>query len=892
MSNFNITFDYPWLLLLLIPAAILTFLPYFRIKKKYRRTRNRVVSIVLHSIIMVLCIFALAGVGFSFNLNNTESEVILLVDVSYSGENVQEERDAFVKSVIESEADYKLGIVTFGYTQVYAVKISSVSSAEKTYKQYLDSPLPDDSATDIASALLYAKGLFTNPEASKIVVISDGMETDNTAKSVVSSLVSDGITVDTVCFTEARTDSEVQISAVEKPDYSVVAGDEFTLGVTVESSYSGRADIKIYDNGEENEAYPSVTVTLSEGTQTVNLTYAFSLPGLHELSFELTSEGDTQLMNNTYSAYIYLEVFDNILIIESIDGESESLKALLENEYMSYTATVVNITDKDFSFTLNDLREYDEVILVNIAAKDMPSGFEDTLNSYVYDCGGGLFTFGGSEETDSSTAHAYNRTDMFGTQFQRMLPVQVVDFVPPIALMIIIDISGSMLNVLSTAKEGAASCVDELSSRDYCGIMSLATSYGEEQSITAATTAGKRKLLSAIYALESNGGTQYSSAIMRAGQALSAVNNVENKHIMLISDGQPGDDFSLYSAAISNCYAQGITVSILSIGSSNESDMKKAAELGGGTYYSVSNDTIISKMREDLSTVSIDEVSQKDFTPTIRSFVAAVNGITQAAINEAPQLKGFYGTNIKDGATTVLAGEYVPIYAQWDYGAGRVGSFMTSIDWSIEFLKSATGQRFLRNVINALFPKESIEASDITATVTEDNYGTKVNVYSELEEGESINVTVYSPNANGTKSEQKLTVTTTDNYSKAEFSATVAGVYEIVIQKLDASGAAVSFKTIYRAFSYSEEYNGFVATEDGVLLLEELAGLGKGSVITSAEEITEGIVESIHRTVDPVLALIITAIVLFLLDIAVRKFKFKWLHEIIRERKEKSAMRG
>jgi hypothetical protein len=31
----------------------------------------------------------------------------------------------------------------------------------------------------------------------------------------------------------------------------------------------------------------------------------------------------------------------------------------------------------------------------------------------------------------------------------------------------------------------------------------------------------------------------------------------------------------------------------------------------------------------------------------------------------------------------------------------------------------------------------------------------------------------------------------------------------------------------------------------------------------------------------------IIAIVLFLLDIAVRKFKFKWIHEMVRESREK-----
>ena len=32
------------------------------------------------------------------------------------------------------------------------------------------------------------------------------------------------------------------------------------------------------------------------------------------------------------------------------------------------------------------------------------------------------------------------------------------------------------------------------------------------------------------------------------------------------------------------------------------------------------------------------------------------------------------------------------------------------------------------------------------------------------------------------------------------------------------------------------------------------------------------------------------AIVLFLLDVAVRKFKFKWIHEIVRDRKAKKAL--
>ena len=54
MSNFRITFSNPWLLLLLVPLAALTLIPHFRVAKKFRRSRNRVISLALHSIALIL----------------------------------------------------------------------------------------------------------------------------------------------------------------------------------------------------------------------------------------------------------------------------------------------------------------------------------------------------------------------------------------------------------------------------------------------------------------------------------------------------------------------------------------------------------------------------------------------------------------------------------------------------------------------------------------------------------------------------------------------------------------------------------------------------------------------------------------------------------------------
>ena len=72
--------------------------------------------------------------------------------------------------------------------------------------------------------------------------------------------------------------------------------------------------------------------------------------------------------------------------------------------------------------------------------------------------------------------------------------------------------------------------------------------------------------------------------------------------------------------------------------------------------------------------------------------------------------------------------------------------------------------------------------------------------------------------------------------------------------------------------------------------MASLASGGKGSAIQEAAEIFLTFEENLERKYDPRLLFLILAILLFLLDIAVRKFKFKWIHEIVRDRRTKRSM--
>ena len=401
MKNFKIDFTNPWLLLLLIPAAFFTFLPYFRLAKKYRRTRNRVISVTLHAIIMVLSVCLLAGIGLSYDLPNANNELLLVVDVSYSGEKSQDVRDEFVRSVInEAGSGVKVGVVTFGYDQVYAVPLTT--NTDKAYNAYLDAEKPDTSASDIASALKYAQGLFNYPETAKIVLVSDGEETDNKAMSEIRAIAAAGIKVDTYCTNAEQADREAQITSVKYPEEAVTTNEPITIQVSLTSSFAGDATLKWYDNGESSDEMQQ-SVTVYEGSQKVEVPYTFLENGLHSMRFELSAQGDTSSLNNSLTSYKYIEVFEDVLVIEKYAHESDQL---VEKLGASYKFKVVQTDDEDnMPKTAEQLAAYDQVILANVANADLPEGFAAELNKYVEELGGGLFTFGGNKQrTDEPNA--------------------------------------------------------------------------------------------------------------------------------------------------------------------------------------------------------------------------------------------------------------------------------------------------------------------------------------------------------------------------------------------------------------------------------------------------------------------------------------------------------
>ncbi len=911
MSDFRILFSNPWLLLLLIPALLVVFIPFFRIPGKFRGTRNRMISVSLRALAVVLCTSLIAGISFSFTVPNHENEILIVVDASDSNKEQQDLKDTYIQNLINMcGKNYRVGIVTFGYDTVYAAPLSYDS--REVYQQYLSAILPDTSATNVAGALEFAAEQFTNPKTSKIVLLSDGLETDETALSVAQIISAQGIKIDTVNFPD-EDHGEIQLIDAQMPQEKIVLGQQVNLLLTLESSVEEETNVSITlsDKGYENTP---VSVTLKKGEQTVQIPHTFQSAGLHDLLFKIECNKDFLTENNIFQAYLDVSVFEDILILENIDGEASELKEIL-NE--NYSVNLLNIhRDADLlPKTAKELCAYQQVILVNIANSDltdpsMPADFDKALYDYVYNLGGSLLTVGGQNDTGAdgtAVPHAYNREDLQGTLFQEMLPVQAIDYTPPIAVMLVIDSSGSMSSErFEAAIKGAEETLDVLNERDFCGVMSFSSSASD--AISVLPVSRREEIRDAIRHLgegedpSGSGGTIFSGAIDRAGRALAAINDVDRKHIILITDGKPFDhleetsnnDTNSYGKYIDANYKNGITMSVITVdmGSSSRTQMEDTAERGHGNYYDVANDepdgTISSYMRQDLASVTISDTEDKLFTPTIKDHTSIFAGMTSTT--EIPSLNRYYGTKAKDGATVPLIYEYIPIYASWQFGAGYVGSFMSDLSstTSPDFIADAIGRQLIKNIAENLAPLQRPEPDrlDFVIKDTTKNYTSRLDIYTDLAEGESVRVTITPQSAEaGSYYASGVPVFPVGNNISFDFNIMCTGVYKILIEKLDAKGVVTSNIALYRTFSYSSEYDAIRPEGEGAELLTQLAQNSGGSVIEDPVQIFSTFTESLSKTYNPALIFLIIAMVCVLLDIAVRKFKFKWLHEIIRDRK-------
>ena len=109
----NISFDNPYLLLLLIPLLLAIVIPVAIAIRKENKSRSVCLSLALHIAIAVICTLAIGGMIYTAVM--TETQVIVVADVSYSSARNLDEVDALIEEVREKlPKNASMSVVVFG----------------------------------------------------------------------------------------------------------------------------------------------------------------------------------------------------------------------------------------------------------------------------------------------------------------------------------------------------------------------------------------------------------------------------------------------------------------------------------------------------------------------------------------------------------------------------------------------------------------------------------------------------------------------------------------------------------------------------------------------------------------------------------------------------------
>lgn len=956
----KITFSVaPWLLILVVPVFAAIIAPLFIGRKRGSAiTANRILSAVLQCVAAACCIFALAGIRVEYGEANVPAELVILVDGSYTADGQRGAMDGLVREVLEENGGRcRVAVVLFGYGQKVAVEMGDCNPDE-AYAKYLAASAESnvECATDIASALRLAWDsspgagcLISNPSRAKVLILSDGLETDGDAIGAMKMLTRDGVQIETSFFADGYL-SDISVLGVSYPGQSLFANREIELKVAVKSALTADAVLHYSDTDESgSEKSGVVDIELKAGTQEINIKHSFESPGFHKMFFRLEAEGDKAEENNIFCSFCNVEESEKLLILEAYGGESSSLQSAVSEAYGEQLWVDTFLFQEAGGFTAEELSAYSEVILYNGAQEDMTAELQNALYKYVNDFGGGLFTVGGFEKDGSGNIitepkyrdsgvevpvrHSYSEEDLKGSVLETMLPVTVEEYKPAVAVVFVFDLSSSMTvtnGPIHAAVADVSYVLDNIMEpRDYAGIVTLQDSYAETDPLRPITQ--KDILKSSIAEFESfydfNAPTRYAPALQQAADMLYlAPSNVARRHIVLLSDGGPGDKFDAYGKVMEEAGKRGITITVVTYykrtreieGETyyfnhdydvkgyeiNVGNMQRLAEFGNGTLRLIQRSTFRGwedAFRKDMRLDELGDIGYDSYSPAIGELSSEVLGnITNLDLKELT-LGGYFPCRRKvdESVNVPLLAEGSPLYAQWQFGEGRVGSILIDLEgvMSQDLIEKETGRTLVKNIISSLLRQvKSVEKSSIDATLSEGNFSTQVNVYGYGREDDNTKLVAFVLSPNAAEEPQKFDLgVLSGGGSRFIFKNTQTGVYTVQLLKIkdgfNISSAQVRSaadipaeyvlekEELYKPFSYSAEYNGDADPyTTGQELLAALStreakdGVLYSKFVYDAKNVFEanGVVSRIY---EPRLWLLIAALTLYFAGIVARRVK-------------------
>lgn len=835
----DLRIDQPLWLLLCIPFAIYLLWAWRKGRKQYRR--EHAVAYVLRALSILLLILAMTGPYLLLPVK--DEQILFLVDRSASAAGNDEWIYDWLGESLESQKDHQsIGIYTFGGNFQTEVKLS-----KEVQEVPIFSGLRDTGETNIEQALQLASSVADSKKATRIVLLSDGLETKGSVSDELFRLAGGRTQIDTVPLKQTVSE-DVAITSFETPPVAF-EGEQQQLIVEVESSSEKEGELLLLQN---DKLLMKQYVKIESGTNTYSFRHASKGNGLLKYEVQLIVPEDGLLENNKLTSVTTVESSPRLLVVHGKDRLSP-IPGIIDTQVVETDM----ISGELLPYDLSNYLDYDAIIFDNVPGHLVGEQKMGVIEQAVKNFGVGFMMVGGE--------NSYGLGGYFKSPIEKLLPVEMEvkgkQQLPSLGLVIVLDRSGSMMgSKLELAKEAAARSVELLREGDTLGFIAFDDRPWEI--IETGKLTDKQEAVNQILSVPAGGGTEIYSSLQLAFQNLQDL-KLQRKHIILLTDGQSATQND-YQALLEEGLENNTTLSTVAIGQDADRNLlEMLAEIGAGRFYDVTDETTIPAiLSRETVMISRTYIEDNPFYPAIGGDPVWTSLFDQGV----PQLNAYIATTAKQTASVVMESEQEdPVLAEWMYGLGRTIAYTSDSPgaWSGDFARWERWPDFWNTAVSRLLPSFNevpfdIRRSDDGSYIIQDPSGNSsfLDVAVVNERGEEIEV-MSEPIAPG---KTRVTMETDPGLVFFRVSNESEEVYQ--------AGLTVPYSDEYRLQQPDEALLSRISERTGGQVLAEPSEAFRDLSYESAER------QSIQK------ALILVSLLIFFVDITIRRFGWRNIRSI------------
>ena len=862
-------FTNPLFLLFFIPLLFGLYWSYFQVQGMAKRRKIR--AFILRGLMSSFLILALAGP--EMYRGNKGTCTVFLVDRSDSIRDMdREKQEKFIEDAISKMPDMdQAAIVVFGGT----ASIESAPGGKRTVHR-IDSRVAG-SVTDIAAAVRLASATFPDGKAKRIVLLSDGNETQGDLRGAAQVAALDNISIDVVSLGQTEGTSEVLVSSLEVPD-SGREGQPFELKVNIDAHGIRTGKVRLDRDGVVVE---EKLVDLHDGRNTIIFPQLIKSVGLLRYRAIIEANGDTDPRNNVGAGFINVRGRPKVLIAQNKTTDRALATALERN-----SISVDLVGPSGLPTRPEQYQGYEAIILNDINAANVPQPIMNAMVTASKDSGIGLAMIGGED--------SFLPGGWYGTNVIDALPVDLnirqKKSLAGVSVLIMADCSGSMSMIedgqpkVRLASRAAEETIKMLGPMDRVGV--AGSSDGVDLYVPMQSAENKEIAIEGARKLTVNGGGIYiRPSITRAFEILRPEPS-KTRHFVLLADGDDSTDWDTVFDTATAMRAEKITTTVVAFGDGKDvPNLKKLAAIGGGRFYlALKGSQLPAIFTQDTAVMGRSAIEEGAFIPKITQLDEVIQGVFNGGV---PPLLAYCLTESKPLSKTILKTKKDdPLLMTGRNGLATTFAFTSDakskwarnwVSWS-EFgtfwsqLVRSVGRQATKNVYQIEVKQEAGKAK-IVVTAKDPN-GNPLNA-------PETPVRVGAPD--GTSKELILNQTAPGKY-ESEVETTAVGSYIVSVVESDGKGGS-RVQTAGASVSYPAEYR---ILRPNTPLLTETAAVTKGRSVTKPGDIFRPVELQGKSYAEMWGLLVLLSILVLPFDIATRRIVVP-LAELLQTRKKKRA---